>query len=343
MVKMLPDLLITGFRAFKHLEIEKLARVNLITGKNNSGKSCLLEALRLYASGGSPTIMLELLQSRDEGPAGFDALSVVNFFHGRKAFKDINLRIEIGPGSSAEERLIMEAAWWHEAAKERVAKFAPGYAPALFFGFDKQRMLILSSPLKKDPFEAPPRLTAEYVRPNGLSDPNIELMSDSVALTDLEDIPVEFLRIIAPEIARVSLVAPEQHEPRRPFVRVRGAAGPIPLRSLGDGMNRLFGIALAMVNARDGLLLVDEIENGVHYSVQSKLWNFIVQLAARLNVQVFATTHSWDCITAFQQAIREKDADGMLIRLEWRNGSVRAVEFTEDELAIAARESIEVR
>jgi AAA15 family ATPase/GTPase len=98
-----------------------------------------------------------------------------------------------------------------------------------------------------------------------------------------------------------------------------------------------------MVNAPRGWLLVDEIENGIHYSIQPQLWEFIVQLSNRLNVQVFATTHNWDCITAFQQATRGHESEGMLIRLQWRNGLVQAVEFTEAELAIATRQSIEVR
>ena len=52
-------------------------------------------------------------------------------------------------------------------------------------------------------------------------------------------------------------------------------------------MQRTFGIALALVNARNGLLLIDEFENGLHYLVQPDLWRLIFQVARRLNVQVF--------------------------------------------------------
>ena len=55
---------------------------------------------------------------------------------------------------------------------------------------------------------------------------------------------------------------------RIPFVKIESFEEPIPLRALGDGVNRLFGIALALAHAKDGLLLIDEIENGIHYSVQ---------------------------------------------------------------------------
>ena len=65
---------------------------------------------------------------------------------------------------------------------------------------------------------------------------------------------------------------------------------------MGDGINRILTIILAMVNCENGYLLIDEFENGLHYSVQEKLWEIIFYLAKRLNIQVFATTHSNDTI-----------------------------------------------
>src|SRR5438045_2113512 len=86
-----------------------------------------------------------------------------------------------------------------------------------------------------------------------------------------------------------------------------------PLYSLGNGMLRTLGISLALVSVKDGILLIDEFENGLYYSVQPDLWQLIFQVARCLNVQVFATTHSWDCIEAFQKAASiDKQAEGIL-------------------------------
>ncbi|HVB23053.1 MAG TPA: AAA family ATPase [Ktedonobacteraceae bacterium] len=110
------------------------------------------------------------------------------------------------------------------------------------------------------------------------------------------------------------------------------------------GKIRVLTITLALVNARDGLLLIDEFENGLHYSVQPDLWRLIFQVANRLNVQVFATTHSWDCIEAFQSATEGDTQDtAMLIRLESRKHGIRATLFDQSELSIVTREQIEVR
>ncbi len=114
--------------------------------------------------------------------------------------------------------------------------------------------------------------------------------------------------------------------------------------SLGDGMLRTLGISLALVNAKNGILLIDEFENGIYYTVQPDLWRLIFQVARRLNVQVFATTHSWDCIEGFQKAAQADDQnEGMLIRLEYKKDEVAVTLFDERRLGIATRERIEVR
>jgi hypothetical protein len=67
-------------------------------------------------------------------------------------------------------------------------------------------------------------------------------------------------------------------------------------------------------------------------------------MARRLNVQVFATTHSWDCIEAFQTAAAESPEEGVLVKLRQNSkGDVEAIVFDEDELAIITRDQIEVR
>jgi predicted ATP-dependent endonuclease of OLD family len=70
----------------------------------------------------------------------------------------------------------------------------------------------------------------------------------------------------------------------------------------------------------------------------------VFEVARRLNIQVFATTHSWDCLTAFQEAAKEDEQDeGVLIRLTEKRGRIVADLFDEGELNIVAREGIEVR
>ena len=113
------------------------------------------------------------------------------------------------------------------------------------------------------------------------------------------------------------------------------------MKSLGDGALRLFGVALVLINSQDGFLLIDEAENGIHHSVQPDFWRMVFKTAHANNVQVIATTHSFDCLRGFAQALTEcEEVEGALVRLERENGSLRAVEYSERNIKAAAKQSI---
>ena len=128
------------------------------------------------------------------------------------------------------------------------------------------------------------------------------------------------------------------------IVRFEDSGYPVPLRSLGDGAVRLFTLVLAIANSKNGFLLIDEAENGMHYTVQRAFWRLALRQAALHNVQVIATTHSADCIRGFAEAANEsKDIEGVLYPLSRRGGPLREVEYDDHELAIIAEQELEVR
>jgi len=360
---------VRGFRVFRHLKIERLGRVNLITGKNNVGKSCLLEALWLYATRGSLLTMRQLLNARDEGVREVNQdrhitknWSVRNLFWERKPLEEQLEPMQLGPVDLLERTLQIEIVWYEEQigsqgqrqwalAKGQVDSVAALPGVRILWG----NQMILSYPFEIDLPELsqlilPKRfkelqLFHTFVPANGLSREDLALWWDKIALTELEQDVIAALRLIAHGVERVNLVGRSGGDGDRiPLVKLAGISEPLSLRSLGDGMNRLFGIALALVNAKGGMLLIDEIDNGLHYTVQLDLWRMVFAVAERLNIQVFATTHSWDCIRAFQQASAQDAASsGILIRLSERDGDIAATLFDERRLAIATREQIEVR
>ena len=168
---------------------------------------------------------------------------------------------------------------------------------------------------------------------------------DAVSLSDAaEEVPA-LLRSLSPEIERLAFRPISDGSPRRvPHVRIKGTPSPVPLRSLGDGVNRVLEIALCLVSAEKGLLLIDEFENGLHYSIQPQIWKFVFDFAKKLNVQVFATTHSFDCIQAFQEAAKASPGeDGKLIRIGQRAGRTLVAEFDERDMEIVVDGQIEVR
>ena len=170
------------------------------------------------------------------------------------------------------------------------------------------------------------------------------VLLDEIALSPREKDAIEALRIVDPRISDVRMVGPfGSSRQRTAIVGASHIARPVPLRSFGDGMSRLFAIVLSLANASGGILLIDEFENGLHHSVQLNAWRMIFGLASKLNTQVFATSHSNDAIGAFQKAAAETPEEGALVRLTRRGEETIPTVFVERELAIATRDEIEVR
>jgi AAA15 family ATPase/GTPase len=130
------------------------------------------------------------------------------------------------------------------------------------------------------------------------------------------------------------------------MVSLTGVKEAVPLSTLGEGTSRALWIGSALVNSETGVLLIDEIENGLHYSVQPEMWQMIFETARELDVQVFATTHSHDCVQAFQQVSSEHEEEGMLISLRRKRSDpedIVAVPIEEDELEYAVETHTDVR
>ena len=109
-------------------------------------------------------------------------------------------------------------------------------------------------------------------------------------------------------------------------------------------MVRLAELAVNITNAPGGFVLVDEIENGFHHSVMSKVWKAIALAAKQSNTQVFATTHSWECIKAAHEAFASEETyDFRLHRLGWLKGEVKAVTYNQGVLAASLKHELEVR
>lgn len=372
---LLPSFRIQGFRAFRDLQIPRLGRVNLLVGKNNVGKTTALEALKVYAAGAdAPREIRDLLERRQEirrsaprekTPPHFDIDRV--FFqsehHGRTSIiqlgsveEEAPLRIQSGRVSGNAPSLRPVEGMFYAADEELpddaqpanpVLRVSQGTVPiqvislrALsdFHPLDPVDLRMRRLPEAKSP------LTCELLPARGIDKASIGALWDSIVLTANEQSTLQALRIIAPDIERISLVEdPQQQGIRYALISRKGHSSPEPLHSMGDGMNRVFELALGLVSASDGLFLIDEVENGVHYAAQEQLWHFIFEAASQLGVQVFATTHSWDCIAAFQKAASSHPEDGVLISLAQVDGDIKAAVFNERDLEIITRESIEVR
>ena len=196
--------------------------------------------------------------------------------------------------------------------------------------------------------EWPQQIQCNSLGPGLLSNNILASFWDAVALTPDESQMVEALNLMLDEtvVERIAMLGDNSYlrGRQRAVVKLNTHDKPIPLKRLGEGAERLFGVALALANSQDGFLLIDEAENGVHHSVQFDFWRMVLAAARSNNIQIVATTHSWDCVRGFTQAaIESQEVEGLCIRLEKEEGSIRAVEYSEEELESSMESGIEVR
>ncbi len=373
------NLEIRQFRAFDYIKIDQLGHINLFLGKNNVGKSTLLEALWLYANLGSPDVIRDILEGRDEPGEirhGNTAEPTVwSLFYGHPLLERISSSIQIGRIGAPDSALTLSITWLRKATeKEKSSDSSNGYiygggepyveieqpsaseadgaVPALVVKYGPMRRLLRLD----DAYDDLCRLWNLQTRsnrdlmtpciligPGGLEDVGLQALWEKVVLSDSKTDVIEAMRIIAPETEDFALLH-QQTRAASIRLRVRGKDEPVPIKTMGDGMNRLFGIGMALACAKDGILLVDEVENGIHWSALPDVWKFIVKVAKRLNVQVFATTHSNDCLRAFQVGTKDDpEMDGIAVRIERKNGEFGAEIFDESRLAVIVKEAIEIR
>ena len=372
----LPNLSIDNFRGIGHLSIPRLGRVTLLAGRNGIGKTTILDAIRIYAARGRPAMLAGLLKGREEFTVIINEdddedddivllPDISALFHGRETlhnaalsigYSDEEDRLEVGiiMGRSSMEAVFTDTfvdpkttAIIEITSRSKKHHFLWNVA-----GSDMRfriRLRRIQKNLFDDEDEWPPAIECESLGPGLLGNTDMVRLWDRITLTDSENLPIQALQLIlGNSVHRIAAVGDDGPRfgktGRRMIVRLPGDPTPVPLKSLGDGAIRLFGVALALANSRNGFLLIDEAENGIHYSVQRDYWRMILQTAHEDNVQVIATTHSWDCVKGFARAAMEtEDAEGVLVRLERNGDGMRAIEYSEDELRIAAEQGIEVR
>lgn len=371
---LLNDFEVQNFCGFENLQINHLGRVNLIVGRNSVGKSSLLESLWLYANAGAVGIILDILRTHREINARLltrasddiqtqeqeDLVNaLLHLFYNRPKIEDLPVSIKMGSMQFPQNTFSLTLGWYSAQNHDKSGRRQPMVTknnintPDVLLGLDNQYadqpqiISTLENILRnRYLYFASKASDNNFIRVEGVDDALISQLWGKVALTDLEDEIIKGLRIVSSQVDRVAVITNEARtgDPNSIIVKLQNSNIRVPLRTLGDGMSRVFGVILTLVNCKGGVLLIDEIESGLHYTVMVNLWKLILQIARRLNVQVFATTHSWDCVQAFQKATSEdQQEEGILIRLENKNDKVIAVIIDEETLETLTSMDLEVR
>ena len=341
---------IENFRLFDRLRVEPLARVNLIAGRNNVGKTALLEALWLHAGQNIPELAQRLNLWRGL-PGSEPGELFADLFQEYRTDSPIKLSaVENGKGEPRTLTITRQPRTEH-VSQINVPGIHGGRSPSesifddeLVFEYADDggnlfpsRAWIETTQLPLE-LPVPPGIQFEgnmsalrAERGPTSPDRRSSVFMQSVAriapqelaarfgraeinryLTDVEEI----LKLVEPRLRRLVAV-PLANGPTLLYADV-GSGRILPVALMGGGFVRLMELTLAFAEVNNGSILIDEIENGLHHAVLYNVWLTINQLSKRFNVQVFATTHSYECINAAHVASKsgEFNDDLAFIRLQ---------------------------
>jgi len=344
---------IKNFKNFKSLELNDLERVNLIIGKNNSGKSSLLEAIFLHDM--NILSLLPIIKSRN-----IDLSSGTNFKHIIQAFfNNFNTKESIDLIGFLENNKKVSVSFRLLEKEEEIEKINIKIDLKDISSLYPKQPYVLQAEHKEDGNIKNFYLvfSASDIIPSSLPVPKFPVfflptsfrtsISQEVALysqlrsENYQDKIIKYLRIIEPKINSIEILTLTGEPALYGDV---GLDKPILLSFLGEGMSRLTNILLAIGVSKNGVVLIDEIENGFHYSVLKDVWKAISEMAREFNVQIFATTHSYECIQNAHLAFKESDVyDFRVIRLDKIDDQVKPVVMNQEDLDTALELGFEIR
>lgn len=340
---------IGNFRGIRHCEAKGLGDVNLFFGKNNSGKSSLLEALFLLTGPSNPAMPLVVNNLR-----GLHSLTeenlLVDFYQANAdnhirltAFGEQHYRnVVVKMAENEKSELRLQGNPQLSATDNRSKNFGINITFEVdHSGKTYQTCLTTQDGIKgttivdKSYREA---IFSQYI-------PSSMPYNDTEKLHRLfqekeEGFLLKALRAIEPRVKDIVLSGDAL------MVDV-GMPTRLPINVLGDGVRKVVSLVVAVMNCQGGILLVDEIENGLHFSTMERLWEIIINAVRRKRVQLFASTHSYDMLKALSRAgnkITDEAVDVSAYKLMHREeGEICVLAYSQQDFAYAMEQNMEVR
>jgi len=378
---MLTELTVENYRGFERYRLPELRRVNLLVGRNNCGKTSLLEAVRLFARKGYPDDLKYIAldrgevtfvdePERPEGGRYFPAVS--HFFRNRQfqlgqelviqGSESELLRISVSTFDSVDtsgdyEELVQqllrrsssptETLLWSEfACATKVASiFAIPLSTKGTIGFPTGPGRPRWAAMQTDGHTV--STNVEFISPGSLEPMLMGEMWDWAVETGDEESVVDAMKLLEPRLQSIHFLSAEhmyRHSRSGVLLGFEGERRRVPLGSHGDGMRRMLALALSLTHTSGGYLLVDEIDTGLHWTVMADMWRLVIETARRNNTQVFATTHSLDCLRGLDQACREYPHLAEDVSAHTIDPTLEeSVFMSAGDLRIALEQEIEVR
>ena len=355
---MLTRINIENFRGFKKLELNDCKKFNLVLGKNNVGKTALLEALFLHIGSKNPELISKINAFRGIFPIPLKIESLWNpLFYNYDSSKIIFInsddsnhktrRLEIKLASINGSKILQQKEKKDQERETSITTstisqnkielkyYDPSNNYSSSFAIMEKEGSRLENSMNSD-------LQGIFVFSQGRrgGSEDAERYADLDVKRETSDI-INILQKVEPRLRRLSVV------PQGSESNVYGDIGisrSIPIQLMGEGTSKLLSLSLAITVFKNGIVLIDEVENGLHYSIMREVFSALKELAKKYNVQIFATTHSNECVHALYESYGESDPDDIsFIRLDRVEGEIKSVNYDKRSLDTIFETGWEIR
>lgn len=345
------ELLIKNFRSIESLEIKKIQDINILVGKNGCGKTSVLEALFLLSGMSNPTLpqnvnlMRELMFTNNE-----DFKYIFNDFD---FLKPIQIKGKLDKG----ERYLYIKPKYEEQLKEYKQNIQET---------GKSNVSIISTKLKPSlsginlEFETDGKKYVIDYSINKIYVPNLEYKENFQCSYIYPKFPLASIKEVIEKLTggkKLYRIIPilQEIEPRIADIRIGlggliyvdiGLNSLVPINLLGDGLIKILTIISIMTQTENGILLIDEIENGLYYTSLAILWKAIIKSAMEFNVQIIATTHSYECIENLSKIFLEnkiKKFGISLYRVRKHGNKHKIYSLDAEDIKTGIQSDLEVR
>jgi hypothetical protein len=339
---------IEGFRGLRHLQVDGFGRVNLVIGKNDCGKTALLEAVVLADEPVFALAFQGLRRSRHVDREHDAARDFDRFW--RPLFSDMDAErgflLEVRGSARSPRRTRFRKS----ASAPAVVDLLAGGSTAASWALDVEisdggeRVERIVGGV--DGIKVPDRwalTSSSWIAPLDRVESSEIGAFSRLKLGGREGQVLDVLRAIDDRVSSVEILAPGGSEAEL-FVSLGPGSSPLPLSSMGDGFQRCFQIGVTAAAHDRPALFVDEIENGLHHGALAQLWRWLALISKKRDLQVFATTHSEECIHAACRAFTDLGDDGLrVIRLDRREDRTTAAVYDRALVETAVQAGVEIR
>jgi len=355
---MITEALIKNFKCFKQLELPELGKITLVGGRNNVGKTALLEALFLFSDRIHPDMVLKQygwrgVETVTTTPESMWAPIFSNFDMTHKILISVvidgqreSATFKYNPSYLLQSYPIPSPQTGVQEVRtdQPVTSFSLDIEYSDTLGKKTASHLVISPQGQPGLQQDSPDIKSKQAiilpaKKHVSSKENCDRFS-KLAEVNKEKLALKFLRLIEPKVSNVKILT---DGPNRFVAAQIGDGKPFPVAFMGEGMAHVLSIVCAIFASKRGIVFIDEIENGIHYSAINKLWEAIGAAAEEYDCQVIATTHSYECLEAAHKGLAKWAEDFRYIRLDRSDDTITGKLSDYDMLTAALANNMEVR